>query len=116
MIKVVGAGAEVLKKHAGFIVNIEHATSTDYLDLIRVIQETEKNKFKIDIETEGKILGEENQKEDRWEIQDWASYWHIRIMRKLNLDSNKAIVYAKLTAGVFHQSKTSMTILPLFIF
>jgi UDP-N-acetylenolpyruvoylglucosamine reductase len=47
MIKVVGVGAEVFKKHAGFIVNIEHAT------------------FKIDIETEVEILGEEYQKEDR---------------------------------------------------
>ncbi|MEH7515591.1 UDP-N-acetylmuramate dehydrogenase [Gottfriedia acidiceleris] len=52
-------GAEVSKKHAGFIVNVDLATSTDYLDLIRFIQETVKNKYKIDIETEVKILGEE---------------------------------------------------------
>ncbi|WP_353616013.1 hypothetical protein [Bacillus sp. AFS088145] len=44
MIKVVGVVAEVSKKHAGFIVNVDHATSTDYLDLIRSMQETVKNK------------------------------------------------------------------------
>lgn len=53
-------GAEVSKKHAGFIVNVNHATSTDYLHLIRSIQETVKNKYNIDIETEVKILGEDN--------------------------------------------------------
>ena len=52
-------GAEVSTKHAGFIVNVNHATSTDYLLLIHYIQETVKNKFAIQLETEVKILGED---------------------------------------------------------
>ena len=51
-------GAEISKKHAGFIVNVDHATSTDYLQLIRYIQETVKNIFNIELETEVKIIGE----------------------------------------------------------
>ena len=52
-------GAEVSRKHAGFIINVDHATSTDYLLLIRHIQETVKEKFGIQIETEVNILGED---------------------------------------------------------
>lgn len=52
-------GAEVSTKHAGFIVNVNHATSTDYLHLIQHIQETVKSKYNIEIETEVKIIGEE---------------------------------------------------------
>ncbi|MFY0781311.1 UDP-N-acetylmuramate dehydrogenase [Peribacillus simplex] len=52
-------GAEVSTKHAGFIVNVNHATSTDYLHLIQYIQETVKRKYNIEIETEVKIIGEE---------------------------------------------------------
>ncbi|MGE7768284.1 UDP-N-acetylmuramate dehydrogenase [Peribacillus sp. NPDC096540] len=52
-------GAEVSMKHAGFIVNVDHATSTDYLLLIRHIQETVNKKFDIQIDPEVKILGED---------------------------------------------------------
>lgn len=52
-------GAEVSTKHAGFIVNVNHASSTDYLELIQYIQETVKRKFNVDMETEVKIVGEE---------------------------------------------------------
>ncbi|MBS4203389.1 UDP-N-acetylmuramate dehydrogenase [Lederbergia citrea] len=52
-------GAEVSTKHAGFIVNLGNATSTDYLQLIRHIQETVKEKFGVDLETEVKIIGDE---------------------------------------------------------
>ena len=52
-------GAEVSMKHAGFIVNVDHATSADYLVLIQYIQETVKNKYAIQLETEVKILGED---------------------------------------------------------
>jgi len=52
-------GAEVSTKHAGFIVNVNHATSTDYLELIKYIQDTVKRKFNIQMETEVKIVGEE---------------------------------------------------------
>ncbi|MFO1443873.1 UDP-N-acetylmuramate dehydrogenase [Bacillus sp. Bva_UNVM-123] len=52
-------GAEVSTKHAGFIVNVNHASSTDYLELIQYIQETVKRKFNVEMETEVKIVGEE---------------------------------------------------------
>ncbi len=31
-------GAQVSKKHAGFIINLGDATATDYLDMIHLIQ------------------------------------------------------------------------------
>ncbi|MCD7035238.1 SpoVR family protein [Metabacillus sp. GX 13764] len=40
--------------------------------------------------------------------EGWASYWHQRIMRELTLDSNEAVEYAKLNAGVVQPSKTSI--------
>ncbi len=52
-------GAEVSQKHAGFIVNIENATATDYISLIHHVQETVQDKFGILLETEVKIIGEE---------------------------------------------------------
>lgn len=52
-------GAEVSTKHAGFIVNVDHATSTDYIQLIRHVQKTVKDKFGVDLETEVKIIGDE---------------------------------------------------------
>lgn len=52
-------GAQVSKKHAGFIVNIDHATATDYVDLIHLIQKTIKEKFDINLETEVAIIGNE---------------------------------------------------------
>lgn len=52
-------GAQVSKKHAGFIVNIDHATATDYINLIHLIQKTIKEKFDIDLETEVRIIGNE---------------------------------------------------------
>ncbi|MFC5463438.1 UDP-N-acetylmuramate dehydrogenase [Lederbergia graminis] len=52
-------GAEVSKKHAGFIVNVDNATSSDYIQLIRHVQATVKEKFGVDLETEVKIIGEE---------------------------------------------------------
>jgi UDP-N-acetylmuramate dehydrogenase len=51
-------GAEVSKKHAGFIVNVNRATSTDYLHLIQHVKETVKFKFNVSLETEVKIIGE----------------------------------------------------------
>jgi len=52
-------GAEVSKKHAGFIVNVENASASDYIALIRHVQETVQDKFGILLETEVKIIGEE---------------------------------------------------------
>ncbi|MGA9174595.1 MAG: SpoVR family protein, partial [Thermoactinomyces sp.] len=40
--------------------------------------------------------------------EGWASYWHIRIMRELDLDEEEAIEFAKLNASVLSPSKTSI--------
>ena len=52
-------GAEVSRKHAGFIVNIDHATASDYIALIRHVQKTVKEKFGVELETEVRIIGED---------------------------------------------------------
>ncbi|KXZ20537.1 UDP-N-acetylenolpyruvoylglucosamine reductase [Bacillus nakamurai] len=52
-------GAEVSNKHAGFIVNVDNATSSDYLTLIQIIKNTVKDKFSIEMETEVQIIGEQ---------------------------------------------------------
>ena len=46
-------------KHAGFIINTGNATATDYLNLIKHVQKTVKENFGVDLETEVKIIGEE---------------------------------------------------------
>lgn len=40
--------------------------------------------------------------------EGWASYWHQRIMRELNLTTAETIEYAKLNAGVVQPSKTTV--------
>ncbi|WP_094750895.1 UDP-N-acetylmuramate dehydrogenase [Apilactobacillus kunkeei] len=52
-------GAQVSKKHAGFIVNIDNATATDYLDVIKHVQETVYAKNKVHLETEVRIIGQD---------------------------------------------------------
>ena len=52
-------GAQVSKKHAGFIVNIDNATATDYMDLIRYIQKVILEKDGVSLEPEVRIIGEE---------------------------------------------------------
>lgn len=52
-------GAQISEKHAGFIVNIDHATATDYVELIAHIQEVIQEKFDVALETEVRIIGEE---------------------------------------------------------
>lgn len=52
-------GAQISEKHAGFIVNIDHATATDYVELIAHIQKVIKEKFDVTLETEVRIIGEE---------------------------------------------------------
>lgn len=51
-------GAQVSKKHAGFIVNIDGATATDYIELIEHIQEVILEKFDVVLEREVRIIGE----------------------------------------------------------
>ena len=53
-------GAQVSKKHAGFIVNIDHATATDYLAVIQHVQEVVFEQFQVRLEPEVKIIGEES--------------------------------------------------------
>lgn len=52
-------GAQISEKHAGFIVNVDHATATDYVELIAHIQEVIKEKFSVELETEVRVIGEE---------------------------------------------------------
>lgn len=52
-------GAQVSKKHAGFIINLGNATATDYLELIAHIQKVILEKFDVVLETEVRILGED---------------------------------------------------------
>ncbi|MCU5461664.1 MULTISPECIES: stage V sporulation protein SpoVR [Bacillus cereus group] len=40
--------------------------------------------------------------------EGWASYWHQRILREMDLTSSEAIEFAKLNAGVVQPSKTSI--------
>ena len=50
-------GAQVSTKHAGFIVNIDNGTATDYLNVIHHVQKTVKEKFGVSLETEVRIIG-----------------------------------------------------------
>lgn len=52
-------GAEVSKKHAGFMVNVDNATCEDYKELIKQVQEKVFETSGIKLEPEVKILGEE---------------------------------------------------------
>nr|WP_268921746.1 SpoVR family protein [Metabacillus schmidteae] len=40
--------------------------------------------------------------------EGWASYWHQRIIRELDLTSDEAVEFAKLNAGVVQPSKTTI--------
>ncbi|MDQ0214028.1 UDP-N-acetylmuramate dehydrogenase [Oikeobacillus pervagus] len=51
-------GAEVSTKHAGFIINKNNATASDYVATIRMVQEKVKATFGVDLELEVKIIGE----------------------------------------------------------
>ncbi len=53
-------GAQVSDLHCGFIVNVDKATTSDVLNLIKLIKETVKYKFGVELETEVKIIGEES--------------------------------------------------------
>ena len=51
--------AEVSTKHAGFIINKGNASATDYIETIKMVQRTVKDKFDINLELEVKIVGED---------------------------------------------------------
>jgi len=40
--------------------------------------------------------------------EGWASYWHQRILREMDLTTNETIEYSKLNAGVVQPSRTSI--------
>ncbi|UQS85099.1 UDP-N-acetylmuramate dehydrogenase [Apilactobacillus apisilvae] len=50
-------GAQVSTKHAGFIVNVDHANATDYLDVIHHVQAVVETNYNIHLETEVRIIG-----------------------------------------------------------
>ncbi|WP_188207387.1 UDP-N-acetylmuramate dehydrogenase [Alkalibacillus aidingensis] len=56
-------GAEVSTKHAGFIVNKNNATATEYIKSIEMVQKTVKEKFGVDLEREVRIIGEDPNKD-----------------------------------------------------
>lgn len=51
-------GAQVSKKHCGFVINHKGATAADILAVIRHVQKTVKERFGVDLQTEVKLLGE----------------------------------------------------------
>jgi UDP-N-acetylmuramate dehydrogenase len=51
-------GAEVSMKHAGFIVNKNNATATDYIQTIDMVRKKVQEKFGILLDLEVKIVGE----------------------------------------------------------
>lgn len=56
---LVHGGAQVSEKHAGFIVNINNATATDYQELIKHIQDEIYRIYKVRLEREVRIIGED---------------------------------------------------------
>lgn len=52
-------GVEVSTKHAGFMVNVNQGTATDYENLIHHVQQVVKEKFDVDLNTEVRIIGEQ---------------------------------------------------------
>ena len=52
-------GAEVSKKHSGFIINKGNATASDILELIKMVQDKVKEKYAVELLTEVRIIGED---------------------------------------------------------
>lgn len=51
-------GVEVSRKHAGFMVNVDNGSATDYKQLIAYVQTVVKEQFGVTLETEVKFVGE----------------------------------------------------------
>lgn len=49
-------GAEVSKKHGGFIVNVDNATGQDIIGIIKHVQQKVKERFNVDLEIEQRII------------------------------------------------------------
>lgn len=54
-------GAEISRKHAGFIINVGQASATDYTDMIDFIKRTIWDLNQVELEAEVRIIGEEPQ-------------------------------------------------------
>jgi UDP-N-acetylmuramate dehydrogenase len=52
-------GAQISPKHANFIVNVDHATAADVLNLVRIAHDTVQERFDVDLEREIIVLGKE---------------------------------------------------------
>ena len=52
--------AEVSEKHSGFIINKGDATAKDVLDLIEVVKARVYEKYKVELHTEVRIIGEDS--------------------------------------------------------
>ncbi|GAA0772780.1 UDP-N-acetylmuramate dehydrogenase [Clostridium subterminale] len=52
--------AEVSEKHSGFIINKGNATAKEVLDLIEVVKAKVYEKFKVELHTEVRIIGEDS--------------------------------------------------------
>ncbi|MCD8024971.1 MAG: UDP-N-acetylmuramate dehydrogenase [Candidatus Gastranaerophilales bacterium] len=59
-------GAMVSRKHANFIINFNNATSTDYLNLMKEMQDKVEEKFKIRLHPEIIYAGDDKYEEDIW--------------------------------------------------
>jgi UDP-N-acetylmuramate dehydrogenase len=57
-------GAQISPKHANFIVNVDHATAADVLDLVAIAHDTVHRQFGVDLEREIIVLGD-NGPDDR---------------------------------------------------
>lgn len=49
-------GAEVSKKHGGFIINVDHATGQDIIGVIKHVQSKVRERFNVDLEIEQRII------------------------------------------------------------
>lgn len=52
-------GAEVSTKHAGFIINKDQATASDYIQTIEMVKAEVKKTYDVELELEVRIVGEE---------------------------------------------------------
>ena len=50
-------GAQISRKHANFIVNVDHASSADVLHLVQVAHDTVRDRFGVELEQEIIVLG-----------------------------------------------------------
>lgn len=51
-------GVQVSTKHAGFMVNVDQGTATDYIQLIDYVRQEVKAQFDVELETEVRIIGD----------------------------------------------------------